>query len=198
MWGCVSHVNCPHKIKVVASEDGYNLFCSTKEHASERAALPANFKGISAEFDGTVKELAGQGHKPNRIRAELIMQCGADESKKGRVPTKQKIAARCVALSASPAFQFETFADLMLWANDKRLDSKEAFAAEQDLDKVIVLSTFSFEIEIDDDSEGAPKGAKIATTTFGFVASSKRILLQFRDVRYCKLQFTFLTARVYT
>jgi hypothetical protein len=182
VWTCITHVECPCKIKVVVSDIGYELSFSMNEHTLLRASLPATFKGISAEFDDAVKELVGKDLKPNRIHAELIIRCGGDESKKERVPSKKKIGARRIALSASPQFQFATFADLKDWTDSRLIESKEVFEAEQDLDKVHVLSTFNYEIEIDDDSLGAAKGAKLKTSTFGFVAASKRTLQQFRDV----------------
>ena len=80
MWKCISHVDCEFKVKVVSMDDGFELFCSIDKHAEVRAALPDNFKGISAEFDGAVKELVGRGLPPNRIYSELIVSSAAPTS----------------------------------------------------------------------------------------------------------------------
>ena len=64
VWKCISHVDCEFKVKVVSMDDRFDLFCSMDEHAEVRAALPGNFKGISAEFDGAVKELVGRSLPP--------------------------------------------------------------------------------------------------------------------------------------
>jgi hypothetical protein len=125
MWKCISHVDCEFKAKVVSMDDGFELFCSMNEHPEVRAALPENFRGISAEFDGAVKELVGRGLPPNRTYSELTVQCGTDKHKKERIPTKTKIAARRNGLTRSPGFQLGTFADMQAWAEDKPAATKE-------------------------------------------------------------------------
>jgi len=187
VWGCVSHVDCSAKVKVVSTDRGFELHCSTDAHGEVRAALPKTFKGVSAEFSAAIKELVGQGFRPSRIRAELIVQCGADESKKGRIPDKPKIAARRLALSSSPEFQFGTFAVMNQWALDKLIDSREKFEAVKNMDQVLVLSIFHDEIEDLDESEGAADGATITTSTFGFICATKNTLHQLRDVRQCNM-----------
>jgi hypothetical protein len=154
------------------------------EHAEVRAALPDNFKGISAEFDGAVKELVGRGLSPNRIYSELIVQCGADEHKKERIPTKAKIAARRNGLTRSPEFQFDTFADMQAWAEGKLVATKEEFDAVVNLDQLLVFSTFHEKIMIEGESEGAADGAMIESSTFGFIYGSKRTMSQLRDVSH--------------
>ena len=182
VWKCITHEDCEMKVKVVSTDDGYELFSSMDEHAEVRAALPGNFKGISAEFEGAVKELVGRGYPPNRIYSELIVQCGADEHKKERIPTKAKIAARRNALTRSPEFQFETFADMQAWAEGKLVTTKEEFDAVVNLDQLLVFSTFHEKIMIEDEDEGAADGALIESSTFGFIYGSKRTMSQLRDV----------------
>jgi hypothetical protein len=160
-------VDCEFKVKVVSMDDGFELFCSIDKHAEVRAALPDNFKGISAEFDGAVKELVGRGFPPNRIYSELIVQCGADEHKKKRIPTKAKIAARRNGLTRSPEFQFDTFADMQAWAEGKLVAIKEEFDAVVNLDQLLVFSTFHEKIMIEGESEGAADGAMIESSTLG-------------------------------
>ena len=184
VWACISHEDCEVKVKVVSMDDGFELFCSMNDHTEVRAALPGNFKGISAEFDKAVMELVGQGFPPNRIYSELIVQCGADEPKKERIPTKAKIAARRNALTRSPEFQFETFADMQAWAEGKLVTTKEKFDAVVDLDQLLVFSTFHEKIMIEDESEGAADGAMVESSTFGYIYASKRTMNQLRDVSH--------------
>ena len=184
VWACVTHVDCPAKLKVVSEDSVFELFCWTDVHSEQRAALPSTFKGISAEFDSKVQELVGQGLSPKWIHAELVVWCGDDESKKGRIPTKSKIAARLHKLKSSPLFKFETFAHLKMWAEDKLIDSKAKFEAVVNVDELLVYSLFYEEIDIPDELEGAAEGAMIETSTFGFIFGSKKTALQFRDVRH--------------
>lgn len=124
VFGCLSHVDCSVKSKVVnfGTPGGYSVFCSEEAHTQERASLSKHFQGISAEFADMVDKLIGQGYVTSRVRAELIISCGADEAKKTRVPTKEKISARKGALLKSSQFQFKTLADMMMWANGKMVN----------------------------------------------------------------------------
>ena len=120
VFRCLSHHNCSAKSKVVnfGTPGGFSVFCSEEAHTQERAALPKHFQGISAEFADMVDKLIGQGYVTSRVHTELIISCGADEAKKMRVPSKAKISARKGALLKSSLFQFETFADMMMWTNE--------------------------------------------------------------------------------
>lgn len=182
VWACVSHIDCNSKNKIVATDGGYELFRSIDEHSEVRAELPTSFLGISAEFCPTIDEFVGQGMRPNRIHAELTLLCGADEAKKCRIPTKKKIAARRAALTSSPAFQFQTFADLKIWAESKLINTREKFEAVEDLDELLIFSIFYENIEIPDTSVGAAIGAMAQTATFGFIYGSKRTMNQLKNV----------------
>jgi hypothetical protein len=76
VWKCITHEDCEMKVKVVSTDDGYELFSSMDEHAEVRAALPGNFKGISAEFERAVKELVGRSYppQPDIFRAHCAMR----------------------------------------------------------------------------------------------------------------------------
>lgn len=192
IWICISHVNCKKKVKVVNTGVGFDSFESAYEdgdssrgHALLRAPLPHNFKGISAEFDFKICELVGQGKTPNRILSELIIWCNGDESKKERIPTILKIRARRAALTSSPEFQFETLADMMLWAQEKLITTKEQFDAVVDLDRLLVFKTFhemSCNREYEDEPAHADRGRPSMKLSFGFTFSTKRLMNQFRDV----------------
>jgi hypothetical protein len=199
VWKCISHEGFEVKVKVVHGGDSYNLFRSMDEHGEVRAQLPRNFKGISAEFDAPVKELVSLGLPPNRIYSELIVQCGDDEDKKGRIPAKTKIAARRNGLIRSPEFQFSTFADMQAWAEDKLVATKEEFDAVTNLDQLLVFSIFHEDIRIEDESGGAEDGAMIDSSTFGFIYGSKRTMGQLRDVsRYVTHFALFVPVRTCT
>ena len=59
--------------------------------------------------------------------------------------------------------------------------SQVEFEAIEDLDSLIVYSTFC-EVEVKDESEGAPLGSMVSVTTFGFNFGSKRTALQLKRV----------------
>ena len=119
---CISHRDCAMRSKVVylgnASTEGFVVFISLGDHEGEKNPLPKGFKGISAEFSSKVDSFIGRGWTRTRIRGELTMACGADEAKKLRVPSKDKISARRTTLTTSPMFMFATNADMLAWATE--------------------------------------------------------------------------------
>ena len=185
-WSCISHVNCPMKVKLqnlgAGDGEGFHLFSSQGVHAPEKKPLPNNFKGISAEFLNKVDEGVIKGHKPVRIESEITVACGTDERKKARMPTRAKISARRAALMRSSRLTFETYADMMDFVHDKMVQTSEEFDAVQDHDMMLVYNTFCYDIQVKDESEGAAEDAKVAAVTFGFNFGSKRTALQFKQV----------------
>jgi hypothetical protein len=107
---------------------------------------------------------------------ELTMACGADEAKKLTVLSKDNISARRTTLTTSPMFMFATNADMLAWATEsgRLITTRAEFDEVDDLDKLLVFSTFYFEIQVKDESPNAVEGATIPTTTFGFNFGSKR------------------------
>jgi len=182
---CLSHPDCVAKMKVLFTGDEYVVFESCAGHNSEtRLPPPKNFKGVSAEFKEEVDKLVMKGRTPQQIQAALIVGCNGDEAKKQRVPKTVKIAARRVTLLKTPALRFDTFADLQEWANSEMVTTREEFESVTDLDKLLVLRTFHGTARVKDESEGAADGAMIEVPTFGIVFSSKRVLLQLKQVLF--------------
>ena len=181
VWTCVTNVDCPSEVKVVAG-DYYELSYSLDKHAERLAPLPENFKGISAEFAGVVKEFVSRGYTPSRIHSELLLLCGDDEQKKQRVPNQRKISARRQALLRTPEFQFATFADMREWAERRLVKTKKDFDNVKNAHDVLVFKTFNEKITIEDEAEGAAERAMIESSTFGFIYGTKQTMYQLRHV----------------
>jgi hypothetical protein len=145
----ITHANCSMKVKLASGEaddGGFFLFFSLGDRASERLPLPPGFKGIGAEFAADVDKGVGKDWKPKRIVSELILfLCGADESKKLRVPTTDKIAARRSKMKRSSQFKFATAAGMLEYVNEpgRLLTNLEMFNAIEDLDQILECGTFS-------------------------------------------------------
>jgi len=184
---CITHVGCSMKVKVAsgeADEGGFFLFSSLGDHASERLPLPPGFKGIGAEFVADVDTGVGKGWTPKRIVAELIISCGANEAKKLRVPTRDKIAARRSTMTSSPQFKFDTAADMLMYVNEpgRLVTTRAMFDAIDNQDQLLVYSTFFYDTTVKDDSPGAAEGATVPAKTFGFNFGTKRLLFQLGQV----------------
>ena len=162
--------------------EGFHLLESEGEHAEEKKPLPKNFKGISAEFLKKVDEGIKKGYRPVRIESEMTVACGADESMKARMPSRAKISARRGALRGTSQLTFEIYAGMMEFVEGRMVRTQEEFDAVDDLDQMLLYSTFCIEIQVKDESEGAAENAKVAAVTFGFNHGSKRTALQFKQV----------------
>lgn len=147
----------------------------------DRIPLPDHFQGISGEFIEIVDAGIKKGHAPTRIQAEARIACGADEAKKGRVPTLAKITSRRSKKFKSPEFEFKTNLDMLNFCEGKMCSNEASFNAVEDFDAMLVLATFSLETKIKDDTPGARAGATVNVPSIGFIFSSKRILLQFKQ-----------------
>ena len=175
------------KVKLTSGEaddGGFFLFSSLGDHASERLPLPPGFKGIGAEFVADVDKGVGKGWTPKRIVSELILLCGADEAKKLRVPTRDKIAARRSTMTRSSQFKFATVADMLEYVNEpgRLVTTLEMFNAIEDLDQILVCGTFFYDTTVKDDSPGAAEGSTVPGKTFGFNFGTKRLLFQLGQV----------------
>ena len=197
-WCCISHKSCLKRVKVLFAgnhaDEGFQLFESIGDHAHERIPLPKGFKGISAEFSSEVDVLLGKGLKPLRVLSELTISCSADDGKKLRLPSRKKITARKTALFDSSKFQFQTNADMMLFCNSRLVRSQVEFDAIEDIDSLIVYSTFCEVVEVKDETEGAPLGSMVSATTLGFNFGSKRTALQLKRVFWilCLFYYSFI------
>jgi hypothetical protein len=181
-WRCISHVDCEKKVRVMnRGMQGFELLESAGEHTGQRAVLPTSFQGVSAEFRGRVLELIRLGSTPTNIHATLLTDCGADEAKKARLPTLQKIRALSIRKVATGEFQFATQVDMLNACQDHLIETKGDFDLIENLDKLIVLRHFKVVVHVKDDTPGAPAGTTKSVTSLGFVFSSKRILLQFKQ-----------------
>jgi len=150
------------KVKVTSGEadndGGFFLFTLlVGDHALERLPLPPGFKGISAEFVTDVDTGLAKGWTPKRIVSQLIIACGANEAKKLRVPTIDKIAARRSTMTSSPQFKFEKVADMLLYVNEpgRLVTTRAMFDAIDNYDQLLVYSTFFYDTTVKDDSPGA-------------------------------------------
>ena len=192
---CISHENCPQTLKILNnSQEGYEIFERDEftEHSNVRAELPRSFQGISAEFLDDVDKLIAKGKNPRQIIVALLIKCGKDESKKKRVPTKDKITAHRIKRRRTPLFGFKTFNDLNEFALPKLVDSKEKFDAIEDWDQLIVINIFVMKVNI----KNPDTGKRACTETMGFVYTTKRQMEQYRDymLAMLALQYIFILA----
>jgi len=134
----------------------YELFYQTKYNY---------FLGVASEVKGRALDLIRAGVTPAKV-----VEAVRNDVHPGRLPTRSDIVSlkKSVKVSEKSKFHVENNQHLLVFLN-KYILSRMEFDALTDLDRMIVLKTFEYEVTTDSSGE--------TVKHFGFTFSSKRLLM---------------------